>query len=183
MLKKLLGTVALCVATGTASAADTVWQFGYTGFQRAETGQFVATEHHLGAFSGKDVDGDGVLQQSELSRFWVDSSRDLIGPDECKAIYNSCELTGFSYDLRSGELTFTASTVYRDEAAASHYEIVAGSYVSADGYTPTGSGSVTWLWTDQTRFEITPAPVPEPATAWLLGIGLAAVGVAARRRR
>ncbi|QGZ37823.1 putative secreted protein with PEP-CTERM sorting signal [Pseudoduganella flava] len=181
MLKTTLCAVGLCIAAGAASALETRWTFRYTGFENAETGQFVADWNYRGTFVGEDIDANGVLQQSELMSFSVDEFPDLMDPRACNP-NRFCTLTGFSYDLHRGQLSFRANIVYEDEISYSSYTMVAGDRVSFGGYSPWGSTSVTWLWTDQTRFEISPPPVPEPAAAWLLGADLVAVGIAARRR-
>lgn len=184
MFKKLMCLATLGAALAPASA-QTFWQFSYTGFMDFDTKQFEPQRSESGFFAGSDDNRNGVLEQSELTRFgweqvvYIDANNSW---NEC--VLMRCSLQNFSYDLRSGQLDFASEWMYRDDMAYSESRTVAGDMISFYGYLGNGQGSgYTWLWTDQTQFSITPAPVPEPANSPMILAGLGVLGLAARRRR
>lgn len=184
MFKKLM-CIALLGAALAPASAQTLWQFSYTGFLDVDTNQFEPQRSESGLFVGSDGNRNGLLEQSELTRFiwgqvtFIDLEHSW---DEC--VLMQCTLENFSYDMRSGRLDFTSEWTYRDDMAYTNSRTVTGDRISIYGYVGDGevSGS-TWLWTDQTRFNITPAPVPEPGVAPMLLAGPGVLGLAARRQR
>lgn len=168
--------------------AQDFWSFSYTGFLREEENRFDPDYRLEGSFNGDDADGDGVLELEELTSFWYEQNNFFARPEG--GCYGSrCELKQFTYVLDGGGLFFDADYGYSDEASISSNRTITGishySY-SETGYRPPFSVyTETWLWTDQTRFVITPPPVSEPAIAMLLpaGLVLLAGARAARARR
>ncbi len=184
MFKELM-CMAMLGALVVPASAQTFWQFGYTGFLYSKTNQFDPEHTEGGFFAGSDTNGNGLLEQAELTRFawqqvlYVDVNNRW---QECMMM--ECSLDGFRYDLRSGQLDFTSEWSYHDEMAYSTSTTIIGDRVYFYGSVGGGEGgSYTWLWTDQTRFNISPAPVPEPGQSPMLLAGLGVLGLTARRRR
>jgi len=126
-----------------------------------------------------DGNGNGLLERQELTRFWWDSM-EYVQSYGCPLM--DCVLESFSYNLRSGQLDFSSSWSYRDDWAYSSSSAVAGDRIHFFGYTGEGGGSsYDTLWTDQTIFAITPAPVPEAPMALMLAAGLASLALFSRR--
>jgi hypothetical protein len=180
MYQRLLSSAALALAFAVPVHAQTLWEFSYTGFSDGQT--FHPDYHLSGLFLGDDADHDGVLQQSELQRFYWDGiDYPLSGEDYCASL--RCELKNFSYSL-DGRLDFSTTWRYSDENSFSSGYTIAGESTGSGGWAGDGPvGSTTWYWTEQTRFEITPPPVPEPGSAAMLAVGLLAVGGWRRLRR
>ncbi|AVR99133.1 hypothetical protein C9I28_10455 [Pseudoduganella armeniaca] len=168
----------------SAAPAESFWTYRYTGFLNADTQQFDAGATWGGYFRGTDRNADGIIQKAELSEFrWNYTTAEIWSDREYCYMYNGCYLDQFSYDTRSGKLNFDFDAYIVDEHYSSSIDVVAGQAYQSK-YSGSSSREIdTWHWTAQTRFEITPAPVPEPATVWMLGAGLGALGLAARRRR
>jgi hypothetical protein len=183
MVKSLMGILTLGAALAPASA-QSVWQFSYTGFFLSLTDQFEAQRSERGLFAGSDDDGNGLLERPELTRFMWEQV-DYIHPEgghPCALL--ECALNEFSYDLRTGQLDFHSEWSYHDEMAFSRSRTVTGDRISFYGSVGGGEGSgYAWLWTDQTVFGITPAPVPEPTILPMLVAGAGVLGLAARRSR
>lgn len=158
------------------------WSFEYTGFEK--NGLFVADHRVAGSFTGSDDDGDGVIERAEIGRFlWDGFYFDPNDTSFCSPY--RCILEDFSYSL-DGKLAFTFEWIYSDEMAYSTARTTAGDSIYSYGYVGDGaSDSITWNWTDQTRFTINPPPVPEPDRYLLFAAGLLGVGAwrAARSRR
>jgi hypothetical protein len=181
MYKRLLSSAALALAFAVPVHAQTLWEFSYTGFSDGQT--FHPDYEMHGSFLGEDANHDGVLQQSELQNFvWNGIDYALDGSDYCYAF--RCTLNGFSYSL-DGRLDFSTNWRYSDDHMASSGYTIAGVSDYRVGWAGNGPvSSSTLYWTEQTHFEITPPPVPEPGSAAMLGVGLlAAAGLRRLRLR
>lgn len=173
MWKQCMCGLALASLLAPAARAQTTWSFSYTGFESG--GVFDPKRSLSGFFSGEDSDGDGILAQAELTRFYLD----FLDYDPRERTYCGgggfyCEVNNFSYSL-DGRLAFEAEWLYSDEAARSVFYVTAGEAMESGGYVGNGGSSwTTWRWTDQTRFAISPPPVPEPGQYAMLAAGLLA---------
>jgi hypothetical protein len=164
--------------------AQTGWTFSYTGFLLHETGEFQPGYRLDGSFRGTDTNADGVLSRDELTMFvWGDYNYFEVEGRGCTGSW--CELKSFSYDLDKRQLSFAADWHYSDEALYVSTETVTGLshiWYQARGYPRMDEESTyTYRWTDQTRFAISPPPVPEPAMPALLAGGLVLFGAARLR--
>ncbi|MGW8390817.1 PEP-CTERM sorting domain-containing protein [Pseudoduganella sp. HUAS MS19] len=170
--------LAFACAAGGACAED--WQFAYTGF--SEDGAFVPDARVAGSFRGTDLDLDSIISLGELSSLVIDGREYLEGCLSLSDPYFRCEIDGFSYQL-TGQLSVDANWWGNDEAFSGW----GGGLRTGDRYSRWSYGwnewSRTWYFTDQTVFDITPAPaVPEPASGLMLLAGLATLAGLGRRR-
>lgn len=182
--RSISGALLAAASLLPAAQAQTIWSFSYTGFER--DGVFDPAYRLSGGFVGSDLDSDGILQQAELTRFfWDGNVYDPLDMGYC-AGGGDCSVSDFRYSL-DGQLDFRFDWRYSDEMAYSRSSTIAGDYMDFYGYVGSGEPvSLLWRWTDATRFEISPAPVPEPGQAAMLAAGLgalAALGVVWRRSR
>ena len=186
MSKRVLAAcAAVCTSLAVPAAAQDFWQFSYTGFRIQETGQFDPRISFDGSFRGSDADHDGTLELGELETFWWNGYSYLESPySGCYGAY--CSLKAFRYELGTGRLSFDAEWHYSDEAAYSKTTTISGvshTFYGETGYpAPTNGATTVYLWTDQTRFAISPPPVDEPPALALLPAGLLLMGMLRRRR-
>ena len=186
MSKRVLAVcAAICTSLALPATAQDFWQFSYTGFRIQETGQFDPGIRFDGSFRGSDADHDGALELGELETFWWNGYSYFESP--YTGCYGArCALKAFRYELGSGQLSFDAEWSYSDEAAYSKTTTITGvshTFYGETGYpAPTNGSTTTYLWTDQTRFAISPPPVDEPPALALLPAGLLLMCVLRRRR-
>ncbi len=176
MLKPSALIAAMALATG-AQAETTSRHFSYTGFFHEEAAQFLPTASLAGYFDSDDVNGNGVLELSEVTSF-VLGGQQYVG--NCGEAF-ICGLFEFSY-VPGGTLNFYTSwgTDPWGEGFAGG-SVRTGVDARSYSYSPAGATSSTYRWTGQTIFNIT--PVPEPQTYIMLALGLAVLGLSARRIR
>jgi hypothetical protein len=180
-----------CASLAMPAAAQSSWEFSYTGFLNEDSGRFDPALRLDGAFQGSDTNGNGRLERDELTAFLWNGYSYL--EDPYGGCYGArCELRSFSYNLGKGQLSFEAHWRYSDEAAISETTTITGesyTFQGQTGYQPPFSYSGTvYRWTDQTRFAISPPPVDEAPASALLTAGLLLVGATLvpreiRRRR
>lgn len=173
MLKALV--LATAVLATAAQAEPRFRSFSYSGLYHVESGQFLPNFYLYGSFESEDSNGNGTIERGEVTSFMLGDTQYV---PWCNPAF-ICSLSEFSY-TPGGTLTFSASWGTDPWGAEFTGERVdAGVELRRWSYWPGGSVGNTWRWTEQTRFSIT--PVPEPHAWALLGLGLAALALRARR--
>lgn len=180
MLKPALRIAAAAIAAvlaGSAQAESIFHDFRYTGFFHEEAGQFQPNARISGQFVSDDLNGNGVVERSEVSSFVLNGQQYAGG---CGAEVFICGLWEFSY-TPGGALNFytTWSTDPWGEFGVAAGTARSGVQVKEYSYGPGGSASYTLTWTEATMFEI--SPVPEPATYGMLALGLGVLAWRGRR--
>jgi hypothetical protein len=192
MLSKLMCGAILASAAVGASAQT--WNFSYTGFTflGPDRNEFLPDATINGSFSGTDRNGDGVLDATELSSFIVHSfwnnDTEFTRCARDSNVYSSCSLQAFSFRPKD-DLAFTVSWSGGDGFGSGWYGgIATGVWETVHTYnaaTNSANGySVGWLWSDQTKLVVSPAPEPSQAAltlAGLLVLGLARLPLTRRR--
>jgi hypothetical protein len=190
MLKKSLLLVLLGCCT-VAQAEYHELTATYTGFADYNTGVFdparTATLHAL----VDDVNGDGKFTVDEVREFSFPHvsiyASDIETYGRCgSADQSSWCLEAFSY-TGGNSLTFDAWSHRTDFEASSGSIATSGDVAYSYFQYTSGEGSTSYSgfrWTPETTLAITVTPpVPEPSPYAMLGAGLCAIGVVARRRR
>lgn len=181
MLNKVLCAAILACCLPSAHAQSSTLNFSYTGLYSSVAQRFIPDATIVGSFTGQDSDRDGIIEAAELSSFVVASREYMHCADE-NGPYSSCTLARFSY-TPAGALDFSAGWSGHDEFYTSWYGGVTsgvGSFYHRSGQYDEEDNN--FLWTDATRFSI--SPVPEPAGAGMLLAGVAmAMAAAAWRGR
>lgn len=178
MLKPSL-LIAAAVLAGSAQAGSTFREFTYTGFFHEEAGQFLPNAQLHGSFDSEDLNGNGVLENSEVTSF-VLNGQQYAG--NCGPEVFLCGLFEFSY-TPGGALVFETawSTNPWNENGVAGGEAISGVRVQEYAFWNGSETTTTLRWTEDTRFTI--SPVPEPATYGMLALGLGLVAVGSRRLR
>lgn len=159
MNPRLTLALAASLFAATGVRADS-WAFSFTNL--CSPAACIELDGH---FSGQDGNGDGHLALNELTALeaggyqffpaWISRPGDPPGGGSTAS---------FDYAI-GGALNFSGSASYYRIAVA----VTTGSLVDIIGPIPEAG---TYFWTPQTVQQVT--PVPEPASAALLGIGLLA---------
>lgn len=194
--KHVLSVAALGLAafSNSAQAAVQTWNFAYAGFyftaevpwwDTPPASEFRPDLRISGSFSGEDLNHDGLLVHGELTSVRT-LGYDFKACESDDRPYTSCGVgRDFNFRIADKHLTMNVGSYSYDEAVS--WSI---SFSTATGYSqgttyPNHSVSENWHVTDRTLVAIdaVPAPVPEPETYAMMGIGLAALGLLTRRRQ
>ena len=173
------GVLLLCTA---AHAAPSAWDFEYRGFYDFHDPGVLRTDVAVtGRIVGEDVDGDGVIQESELDSLWMNMR--LWSGDFAKCgggtVDHDCQIDVFAFRPGSDDLDITVG--WRD-IYATQLEYHTEDFVSGDRYVATSSYGHDYPVNDYyffgagTTLAITPvSPVPETGAWMMLGCGLVAL--------
>lgn len=184
-----LGALLLAAATSTCAEAQlNTWAFTYQGFNDEWSGTFLPYVTLSGLFTGRDTNGDGTIAVSELvylsagGRTFIDVTGPRCSNDHYSGVTYDCSVHEFSYGL-DGTLNFSGRA--RIISSTRYFEVWVntGQEWGYHDIHDWGGPSGEYVWSDQTTLTISPAPVPEPSPALLLPAGLAALAMAARRRK
>jgi hypothetical protein len=181
------GALLLCTA---AHAAPSAWQFEYRGFYDFHDPAVLRTDVAVtGRIAGDDVNGDGVIDESELDSLWMNMRLWSGDFASCGggSVDHDCQLDAFSFRPGTGgsdALDIAASwrDVYATQLEYHTEEFVSGvKYAATSSYGHDYPVDDYYFFGAGTTLTITPlSPVPEPGAWMMLGCGLLAL--AARRR-
>ena len=185
---------AATLATSSAASATgnpTTWTFSYTGFYNQNAGVFDHSYRLAGSFTGSDLNSDGSIGKDEITAFNLGGTNYVACAGDSNAYYK-CGVETFSYEV-GGKLEFYAAVFGSDPEG----QIGGGHYIDAGvgefdyRFSPFSNSESANLWTEDTRFNISPEmksggsipAVPEPGTWAMLATGLLLVAATSRRRR
>jgi hypothetical protein len=172
----LTGALLLCT---TAHAAPSAWNFEYRGFYDAhDPGVLRMDVAVTGRIVGADLDGDGIIHESELDSLWM--TMRLWSGDFARcgggSVDHDCQLGAFAFRPGTDALDISAS--WRDDYAT-QLEYHTEEFVSGDRYVARSSYGHDYPVDDYyffgagTTLTITPVPaVPEPAAWMMMACGL-----------
>lgn len=188
------GLLAATFATSTAANAagsPTTWTFSYTGFYNQNVDVFDATYKLTGSFTGRDLNSDGFIGKEEITAFNLGGTNYVACAGDSNDYYK-CGLETFNYQT-GGKLDFYAAVFGSDPEG----QIGGGHYIHAGvgeydyRFSPFSNYESAYLWTADTRFQISPEmksgdsipAVPEPGMWAMLTTGMLLVTGISRRRR
>jgi hypothetical protein len=184
---KHLCPLAAVLLSAAAHAAPSAWNFEYRGFYDFHDPGVLRTDVAVsGRIVGDDVNGDGVIVESELDSLWMNMR--LWSGDFARCgggtVDHDCQLDVFSFHPGSDALDISAS--WRD-IHATQLEYHTEEFVSGDRYVARVSDGHDYPVDDYyffgagTTLAITSvSPVPEPATWMMLACGLIALAVSGK---
>jgi hypothetical protein len=175
----------LLLVAGAAAAEPQTWQFTYTGFYNALTGQFEPKRTLAGEFTGEDLNDDLIIDSGELQTMIVYGERNYKGCQGEESPYYACGVGPF-YFGPGNDLSFSLGEESHDRMRlqGGGHRIDTGdrdwTYRIVDGVE---KPSRDYYWTPRTALQV--SLVPEPA-AWAMlagGIGVLLSAGAMRKRR
>ncbi|WBS04442.1 PEP-CTERM sorting domain-containing protein [Pseudoduganella sp. SL102] len=179
MRLKCLAFMILASAALSARAAPMHYEFEYKGgwYQSSlnSAPRWVPEATWGGYFRGEDVNGDNTIDNTEISEF---VSYNFSGP-RCAGEYSSCGASFQQYVI-GGNVEYHGYYSYIlpgwEYYTIEQWNIPVGATIEHE-YPVTES----W-WFDGTVLTVEVSAVPEPSAWLMLGTGLLAAGIAARRR-
>jgi hypothetical protein len=188
-MKHLLSTGALLLCCTAVHASPISLGFSFNGFYDSASSSFVPEEVVSGSFTGEDLDGDGVLEKSELLSLVIDEL-DYIACAAASNAHYQCGATSFAFSAGSG-LQFSVGSYGSDPEGwvGGGRLITTGDQHYAYDFNPGMTVERHLYWTSDTRLTMVSmatamqaaTEMPEPGSWALLGVGL--LGMAWRGRR
>lgn len=181
MLKKILCTTTLSLACLSASADPFTTHFSYTGFFHEEANVFDAGHQINGSFTFDNRNHNNVIERDELLALVVNGV-DYIACANDGNPYATCGAGNFSYQF-GGPLSFNVGSSWHDPEwiVTGGYYIATGDRESSYRAVFGNSDGYTYRFTSQTQLSV--SAVPEPETYAMMGLGLAALALVARRKK
>jgi hypothetical protein len=176
---------------GTAAhAAPSAWTFEYRGFYDFHDPGVLRTDVAVtGRIVGEDLDGDGVIHESELDSLWMNMRLWSGDFATCGggSVDHDCQLDVFAF--RPGGDVLDISASWRDNYAT-QLEYHMEEFVSGDRYVARSSYGHDYpvddyyFFGEGTTLTIAPvSPVPEPGAWMMLGGGLLVLAAFFRHSR
>jgi hypothetical protein len=180
-LRTILLAAALA-AGATAAHADSTWTFTYSGATSADAPFSLSTLS--GSFTGKDLDGNGRIDRSEVVsleffNYQVWPAADIATPSGSAG---SSELSSFSYDIATRALAFDAKAgEWHDAWMKNGNQLLYATGIGQFSFDLTPA-TLTVEGPGVVQLKSAVAAVPEPGSWLLMCAGLAGLMCLASRR-